>query len=363
VKVRAWLLAFLLLAGLLAGCGPTTAPPPGQDPDPQPIQFHWLHMTATGGWARTDDALWHSGDGGTTWQKVSPVADQEPLVHSLGATTAWVLRPGADGQQGELARTTDGGQTWDRWPVPFAGAHLTFVDPDTGWALVPQGVAAGSMAVALWSTADGGRTWAPRTGTPPAGSADAGTGHLPLGGLKDGIAFRSANVGWVSGGDYAPGHVWLYVTHDGGQTWQPQELALPADLTEAMVTTGTPRFFSPTDGLLPVRANAGEVVEVWYRTTDGGETWVPGPVLRDVAAYDWVDATHGFITDGVRLQATADGGQTWSVVQKSDELAGVFQLDFVDTQLGYALVRQGAVRLVRTTDGGKTWTAIDFGSK
>jgi hypothetical protein len=100
--------------------------------------------------------------------------------------------------------------------TPFSGGDLQFLDPGNGWVLADLGVGAGSNAVAVYQTTDGGGTWSQKYINDP-NAADAGD-SLPLGGLKAGLAPLNMQTAWVYGVTYAPGSPYLFRTDDGGAT-------------------------------------------------------------------------------------------------------------------------------------------------
>jgi photosystem II stability/assembly factor-like uncharacterized protein len=124
-------------------------------------------------------------------------------------------------------RTHDGGQTWDPSspipPLPFdpgTPTRLTFIDAQTGWLMVvlnPCGTG-GCYDDILYSTGDGGQTWRPVSRTFQGGLS---TCH------KSGLAFVSAQTGWVAGDCSMALVNLLQRTDDGGRTWQTQVLPPP----------------------------------------------------------------------------------------------------------------------------------------
>ena len=109
------------------------------------------------------------------------------------------------------------------------------------------------------------------------------------------------------------------------------------------------------------------------RTTDGGAHWtdVAPPGLNSSSQFDYLDATHAWITQelGNRLITlrTADGGRTWqqgepitpiaSTGPDSYGIGGSRQLNFVDPLHGWLLVSPTGTSfsLYRTNDGGLHW--------
>jgi photosystem II stability/assembly factor-like uncharacterized protein len=111
-----------------------------------------------------------------------------------------------------LARTSDGGATWQVIPLslfapgdPDALAeaiYLHFVDAQTGWLVVKRATSSNFSLDVLFKTMDGGQTWTELA--------------LPIG---EPVYFVTPDLGWVAGG---PAGDQLYRTRDGGQSWQAQ---------------------------------------------------------------------------------------------------------------------------------------------
>src|SRR5262249_20699056 len=127
-----------------------------------------------------------------------------------------------------LLETHDGGATWTGIPEQLSpgvsvGGAFTFPDREPGWALGSAQRGEQRVQVVLFS-GDGGHSWTP--------VSDAITGQ------KDAFAslsFVDAHTGYAASGW---GH--LYVTHDGGESFEP------VDLTDS--ASGNIRFVTPTDG-------------------------------------------------------------------------------------------------------------------
>ncbi|MCL6430351.1 MAG: hypothetical protein K6V36_05750, partial [Anaerolineae bacterium] len=262
-----------------------------------------------------------------------------------------------------LWSSTDGGETWQRSELPVAGmgVDLCFIDGGRGWALVHQGVAAGSEGVTLLSTSDGGRTWQEVAHSDPQNST---AGGLPFGGLKQGIAFADDMTGWLVASEPVPGKVPLYVTRDGGRTWQEQPLELPEGWEGAEAVPSAPIFFGPMAGALPVRVVGERNGIVLYRTKDGGRTWSvlnwpsDGWMQKAVAVLSvdevWVlgEGADGGIP---ALYHTRDSGNTWRGLKADLPARDVRHIEFAGER-GWALA-DGAVFM--TEDGGQMWTRLD----
>jgi photosystem II stability/assembly factor-like uncharacterized protein len=329
-----------------------------------------LHMIdATTGWALARKAVLRTIDGGNHWRDVTPPGHPlapESAADFFTASMAWITIPQAGQTTSQLFHTGDGGQTWQQSTIQTGFVRqMTFIDAQHGWLLSGKENAAGvpAEAVSVFQTTDGGKTWQSMSAalfsdaTPP--------GHLPYGGQKSGISFLNASTGWVTGTVMLTNLAWLYVTHDGGSTWRQQILPLPQDIPPAQLLIQPPTFFSATDGLLPVKFSdlitSRDIATVIYVTHDGGTTWRSTmPVSAALRASHLLDMQHGWLTDGTTLFVTSDGGQHWTKLTASANFKQVTQLDFVSESAGWAISSQsnGSSFLLKTTDGGQTWTKI-----
>jgi photosystem II stability/assembly factor-like uncharacterized protein len=192
---------------------------------------------------------------------------------------------------------------------------------------------------------------------------------IPFGGDKSGISFVNATTGWVVGYSPVSSFAMLYITHDGGVTWQYQPISLPADAVGG-VSTLSPIFFNATDGILPVvLAGAQSQSLNVYVTHNGGASWsatTPIPAGGIAGMVDFVDALHGWVAVNTyavtgnqyeysTMYRTSDGGHHWThytVKLRAD----IDLINFVSPAQGWAI--DSTQTLYQTTDDGQTWTKI-----
>ena len=92
-----------------------------------------------------------------TWSRVEGVTVRLRGVSAVSSEVAW-----ASGAEGTVLRTTDGGRTWHRRPVPGTGA-LDFRDVDAVSAATAHVLSIGpGDASRIYHTEDGGTTWTER---------------------------------------------------------------------------------------------------------------------------------------------------------------------------------------------------------
>lgn len=334
----------------------------------------YIHMLdANTGWAINNNThrILHTTAGVTHWQDVSPRFDTPTPI--LGGTdffnpsTAWVAV--TDGTRLFVYRTHDGGQTWQKAQLPDQGVgagQIFFLNAQVGWMLVGKGAAAGSEAVDVLHTSDGGVTW--KVISVSSYTTVNNPTALPFGGDKSGLGFVNETTGWATGFTAADNFAWLYITHDGGVTWQHQSIPLPADASQA--STLPPVFFNATDGILPVilPGPQSQAVNI-YVTHNGGASWsatTPVPTGASAGTTDFIDATHGWLVGNTfdvksnryinsTVYRTSDGGHHWT--QYTARLnADITMTNFVSQAQGWAI--DSTQELYQTTDGGQTWTKI-----
>lgn len=317
------------------------------------------------GWALSEDNVLRTEDGGELWRDVTPLGLSRGFGLSAALTVldtdhAWLLIPLEYPASGMLYRTTDGGRNWTSVPVPFSGGDLEFLDPRQGWILADLGAGAGSQAVAIFRTTDGGLTWTQTYVNDPTFSGASDT--LPLSGMKSGLGLRDFEHAWVGVNMPVEGEMYLYNSSDGGRTWVQQSVPLPVGSESAQVMINQPRFFNAREGVFYAVLYANEPTSVFYRTQDGGQTWVATSSLAERGLYAVASPRDFWIWDGgPQLHVSHDGGLTWESQTTNVDLRDVLaSFQFVDADYGWALTinENGQRGLYRTTDGGAHWTAL-----
>ncbi|MEO6893203.1 MAG: glycosyl hydrolase [Ktedonobacteraceae bacterium] len=176
-----------------------------------------------------EQGLWHSNDGGQTWQPAGAgITHKQVTAVAVSATERvggyGVLYAGTE--PGALFRSEDGGQTWQEltalrqlpsaptWsfpPRPHTN-HVRWITPDP---LVAGRVFAAIEAGALVRSLDGGQTWEDRK---PGGPYDTHT--LIMHRLAPNRLYSAAGDGFMH-----PGNGFV-ASDDGGDTWYRPDVGL-----------------------------------------------------------------------------------------------------------------------------------------
>ena len=273
----------------------------------------------------------------------------QALLSAPSRDVVWTLVGGA-----RLFLSIDRGATWSERGLP-AGAQsgeIAFANDRDGVILgaAPRITPCPQQQPTLWSTRDGGATWAKVS---PRGIADEG--------CKTGPAMIDAQRAFLgaSGGASAPA---IYRTTDGGATWAAATLPDPPGFASqpgaADLRTGVVRTFANVAVVQVTGQTNARQFDYVYRSTDAGVAWsyVGSPPrnlpVAFVTASRWLQ-----IIVPEESSETTDAGATWhALVTDYGQTAPVApQVVFGDAEVGYASVR-GSIQ--RTTDGGVHWTRV-----
>jgi photosystem II stability/assembly factor-like uncharacterized protein len=229
-----------------------------------------------------------------------------------------------------LTQTLDGGESW-RLIHPFSNGCVSggmiFIDEEEGWigddcrglsnaldGIALQDFLKGTAAPSLNRTTDGGNTWnsfpvpAPTVFPSNFTSSEIDPNTWFYCGTKqmDTISQNSFLFQWNCNTAHSPTFAeasYAYLTPDGGQTWY------------SWLSTGNETFTNPHTGWRLFVANDGQSNSL-QQTTDGGTTWITiKSVTWQTAQFDFVSEQVGWaiVSDGMNsaLVHTVDGGKTW----------------------------------------------------
>lgn len=266
------------------------------------------------GWTvGSDQKVFKTTDGGTTWVGQSPVAADQIFYGASFAdsATGWLA-----GSAGTIRYTSNGGADWTAQTSGTASTLREIFALDTlhVWAVGSAGT--------IRRTIDGGANW---TGVASGVSTDLYGCH-----------FRSNSRGWACG----PGVMLFW----DGTSWSSKAVGGPGGLLDVC-------FINDNVGWT---VGGGATI---LKTIDGGENWLPqttpagvDPHFRGVC---FVDSLEGWVVglNGTILH-TGDSGESWEA-QDSGALFGLRWVDFVDSETGWVVGYGGTV--LRTSNGGAAW--------
>jgi photosystem II stability/assembly factor-like uncharacterized protein len=308
-------------------------------------------------------------------------------IHFIDETNGWA----AGGGSGKIYRTTDGGATWSL-KLTKSGTHFRSI----GFLTKTRGFA-GNLGVGsydgtvtdtnvLYETFDGGETWSVVHGLNEQGmkgfcafhvldsqhiygggrvrgpaffvkSEDAGTNwtvvNLTAMGVMNGIMdvyFKDATNGFVVGMDtntYASGvyHGAIAKTTDGGATWTR---IVTTDLSQCYFWKMS--WPTPEVGYTSLQQNGSSSKLIFYKTTDGGNTWVSNGIpysaigissfyLQGIGFIStnegWVGGEGSASPYANTFLHTMDGGATWTT-NGYNSTRNINRIRFLNPAFGYA---------------------------
>lgn len=304
-------------------------------------------LVACGAWGRTI----RSTDMGLSWTEIQTGAAEHRSL---------CLLPSGEGVMGTDGRIMGSHDMGLSWAVRHEGSwhtrlnKVSFMDADTGAAVGWQ--TTGGLESGLLRTTDGGSHWT-KAGTGGLGVHVNATGEGCLGGGSGGfaktvnafntrtngtgpnVAIRctwtfDANTMIVAGGAVFGG---IYRTTNAGANWTQT-------LDVGNITISDLWFVDGLQGYA-----VGEYGDN-YRTTDGGLTWDPLPLLSGSHTVFFLDALHGWTNN----HRTIDGGDSWEPMGGTPQTT--MSIFFTDVDTGYAVSSSGQV--VKSEDGGVTWENV-----
>jgi photosystem II stability/assembly factor-like uncharacterized protein len=324
----------LTLAALLVAAAVHAAPPPSYDDAAlRAIQF----VDDREGWAAGDDGtVWHSIDGGRTWER-QKTGTRAALtgVHFLTPYTGFVSGrtelPGDLGSAGVLLATTDGGLTWNEVSnglLPGLNG-VTFFDDKTGLVV---GDGCGAYPGGAFTTADGGKSWLPVVG--------------PRGGSWLAADCANAKTGMLVG-------AWGQTATLRDGELAPTGLSVPGGRAVRALKSQAKTAFAVGDGGL-VLANRDYPNGTWANV----ELPLP-PEARGVCDFHAISVISDKVWLGGRpgsvVLASADGGKSWTV-QRTDSHVPIHAIQMLNEKTGWAVGDLGTILM--TTDGGAKWQHV-----
>jgi photosystem II stability/assembly factor-like uncharacterized protein len=230
----------------------------------------------------------------TGWvQQADNVRSDLVTVFFTSSDKGWIA-----GDHGYLASTTDGGQTWTKYPLTETEDinEIYFRNDDNGYLVAGR---------KMFITRDAGRTW------------------------KETRIYNS--------GEFVTG--------------SPEFLSIRFSDKKHGYVVGSVLKRSAGDDLV--------IDSLLMRTEDGGDTWqrIAVPTKTELFHLDFSGNSHGWIVgDGGVILASTDEGRTWTK-QVSGTSLPLYNVDFRDDSEGYIVGKAGTI--LRTSNGGAVWERVN----
>lgn len=350
----------------------TQASPSASGPQPGDLPGS-VSFFGSSAWMLLDSGLSVSDDAGRTWTAAAlPSGVASSAVGAVAMAPGrpvWLAVHSGDGYR--LYRKANAATAWSSvlltpsWallPYTSRPADMVTITPGPGGLVtVAETMSEGSTSAvtSLFVSTDDGKSF---TQHPPRSGSVANMYWAS-------VTFTTAESGLVIAGPSTYPHVFLY-TSNGGTTWSEAKVTgLPA---APNYTPGAPLLVG-SDIVVPVATcgtdcSTGEFLLLVSH--DGGATFSPQGVAvpaggnsGSLGPITWV------WTGGGILQETTDGGQTWTAITAVGLPINVSSLDLTGPTSATAVIVDGGCAgfktdcwyrnyLVATTDGGRTWTHL-----
>lgn len=290
----------------------------------------FFHSAAVGHAATDNGEIFKTVDGGENWTTTASFTNYSPnsffTIFFKNENVGFATR-----EHNEFYKTTDGGETWNTINEGISNAIFSF-------QFVDDMIGFGAGEYGMYKTTNGGDTW----------SRIAIETSYQYATNMYGIYFLNENQGFSVGqrGRIAK-------TTDSGQSW---ELYSPINSAVSQI-----EYLSPTR----ILARTGGV---FYASADKGITWDYLSTTPLDEAYtgdfDFVDENIGYsivnkYSNGY-IYKTTDGGATWTQPTNFglNVDPGIYSIEFVNENLGFASGGFNQKRTFKTTDGGEVWRVV-----
>lgn len=251
-------------------------------------------------------------------------------IFFLNENRGWIV-----GGNGVIFSTLDGGKTWaprDRFTTDDL-VQIRFTDADNGWILCQRNIYnIGREAISyLRKTTDGGQTWEKIEFE---GAGRERVTRLLFGKDGSGRAFGEGGI--------------FYNLQDDGKTWKRSHTAIHFLLLDGALT----------DSSIGALVGAGGTIMF---TQDGGFTWERATLIGDadtrLNAVYFAGSKAGAwaVGSGGKIFHSNGGARLWRQ-QASTVSADLNDVTFTSARDGWAVGESGVI--VRTTDGGQTWSDV-----
>ncbi len=293
-------------------------------------------VNADEGWGAGLGTIMHTSDGGGSW--TVQFSGQDVVfesLHFIDEMHGWAVGYNFDGSTGwtwsELLETTDGGVNWndvyiDRTDMQGAYHDIFFTDSSHGWLLATI-----NNNGYLKRTTDGGTTWTSQS----------------FFSYMDQVFFADTLHGWIINDSE------IYHSSDGGATWVQQNAGQAEGLSEIHFSSPQKGMITGYDGLL-------------LKTDNGGQNWQATFITSPEYPYDRLD--YLCVPDSLNcwvvgslggIYHSNDAGDSWELQSRKITNSFINAIYFTDVENGWMVGNNGTA--VGTADEGATWQTLGFG--
>jgi len=254
-------------------------------------------------------------NGGNSWTVIKNEAPGGNVndIQFAADNTGWAVSSAIGGNNnGGIARTTDGGRTWNILQTASSGGWyaVDFPTSQTGYAL-------GTSLLA--KTTNGGQNWSYTTPFTLSGKC---------------LHFRNAQTGFAGGLGSGSN---ICKTINGATSF-----TCGNNIGAAAI------YFINDQKGIAIRNITGS--DTYYKTFDGGNTWEYHNGLLG-NSIEFFGEQKGWVGGYSGVYRTTDGGDTWEFVFVGSNL--FLEVRFFDENTGYCVSDEGLI--FRTTNGGVSW--------
>jgi photosystem II stability/assembly factor-like uncharacterized protein len=260
---------------------------------------------------------------------------------------------------GHLAKSTDGGGTWNAGDagLSYVDVGAVAIDPAIP-SRIYAGMGGATSSIPLFTSADGGASWTSFAQVDLSGPAASygWINYLLVAPASPNLIFAAAST---DNGYYA-----VFKTKDGGANWSAPARTFAAGTTTVMAldAANSNTIYLGQDNWV-----GGATL---YKSVDGGSTWTLSYYWDDISPLNAlaIDPTNrATLYAGTPEGAfqSADGGASWSNIGLNMGVSSL-ALDPGDPNTIYAAVgnaysNAGFLGLFKSTDGGASWAPINNG--
>lgn len=279
----------------------------------------WFTDESNGWVVNGDGEIWHTSDGGNTWQQQASFAEYLRSVTFVSSSHGWA---GTLFASNRLYETTDGGGAWNAVPDLPSQMPLGVCGMWAASEQVVYAVGVYAMPAGILKTTNAGGSW-----------SFLDVSHIART-LID-CYFRTPNVGFAVG---SVGHfpdssrATVLRTTDGGAIWKTQHVSSRLGEWGWKIS-----FPSSSIGYVSVERFEGPMI--FLKTTDAGMTWM------EKSCPDSNEQGIGFLNDNVGwlggwnspTYSTTDGGESWEPL---NFMSNLNRIRFVGKGQAYAVGRR-----------------------